>query len=91
MEEHIFDGVSAATWERMQANGRTEHGTVFEETAANNGVATTPTPMGTVVLGYTFDPSAERVCYKIIKKPMLAPSMLIWGGIKAAIDRCRRT
>jgi hypothetical protein len=89
LEQHTFEDVSAATWERILATGRTEHGTVFEETAANSGTATTPTPIGAVVLEYAFDPAAERVSYKIVSKPMLAPSGLIWGGIKTTIERCR--
>ena len=89
VEDRSFEGVSAATWERMKATGRDEHGTVFEETAENRGTATTRTPVGTVVLEFQLDPAAERVTYKIVKRPMLAPSSLIWGGIASTIERCR--
>jgi hypothetical protein len=89
LEDRSFEGVSTATWERMKATGRAEHGTVFEETAENRGTATTRTPVGTVVLEFRFDPAAERITYKILKRPMLAPSSLIWGGIESTIERCR--
>jgi hypothetical protein len=29
------------------------------------------------------------VTYKIVKRPMLAASSLIWGGIESTIERCR--
>jgi hypothetical protein len=89
LEDRSFEGVNAATWERMKATGRAEHGTIFDETAENRGTATTPTPVGTLVLEYQFEPAAERSTYKIVKRPMLAPSSLIWGGIASTIERCR--
>ena len=89
LERRSFVGISAETWERMKAAGRDEHGTVFEETAEHRGTATTPTPAGTIILNFEFDAAAERITYEIAKRPMLAPSSLIWGGIESAIDRCR--
>ena len=89
LEDRSFEGVSVAVWERMKATGRDEHGTVFEETGENCGTATTRTPVGTVVLEFQLDPAAERVTSTIVKRPMLAPSSLIWGGIASTIERCR--
>jgi hypothetical protein len=90
VESRTFEGVSADTWERMQDTGRSEHGTVFEPTQDNCGMATTRTPVGTIVLGFEFDPSAERITYTIVRKPFMAASSLIWGGIAATLERCRR-
>ena len=70
------------TWERMKAAGRDEHGTVFEETAEHCGTAITRTPIGTIVLKFEFDAAAECITYEIAKRPMMAPSTLIWGGIE---------
>ena len=89
LERRSFVGISAETWERMKAAGRDEHGTIFEETAEDRGTATTPTPVGAIILNFEFDAAAERITYEIAKRPMLAPSSLIWGGIESAIDRCR--
>lgn len=89
LERRSFVGVSAETWERMKATGRDEHGTVFEETIEHCGTATTPTPVGTIILKFEFDAGAERITYEIAKRPMMAPSSLIWGGIESAINRCR--
>src|SRR5512132_3146382 len=89
LEDRSFEGVSAAVWERMKATGRDEHGTVFEETGENRGTATTRTPLGAVVLEYRFEPAAQRITYKIVKRPILAASSLIWGGIQSTIERCR--
>ena len=38
-----------------------EHGTIFEETSAGTGKATTQTPVGAVVLEFEFDAKAERI------------------------------
>jgi hypothetical protein len=89
LERRSFEGVSAATWERVKATGRNEHGTIFEETAAHCGKATTQTPVGAVVLEFEFDAEAERITYTITKRPIIALSSLIWGGIASMIDRCR--
>lgn len=89
MERRSFAGINAVTWERMKAAGRDEHGTVFEETAEHCGTAITRTPIGTIVLKFEFDAAAECITYEIAKRPMMAPSSLIWGGIESAINRCR--
>lgn len=89
MKERSFEGVSLATWERMKAAGRDEHGTVFSETAEHCGTATTRTAVGTIALDFQFDPIAERIKYKIAKRPMLVPTGLIWRGLESAMDRCR--
>jgi hypothetical protein len=88
-EQRSFEGVSAAVWQQMQARGEREHGTAFEHADETRGTATTPTPVGPVVLGFEFDADAERITYTILQKPLLAPSSLIWGGIAAAIERSR--
>ena len=88
-DKRCFEGVSAVVWQRMQARGEREHGTVFEHTNAMQGTATTPTPVGPVVLGFEFEADAERITYTIVQKPFFAASSLIWGGIAAAIERCR--
>ena len=51
--------------------------------------ATTQTPVGAVVLEFEFDAKAERITYTITKRPIIALSSLIWGGIESMIDRCR--
>jgi hypothetical protein len=91
LESRTFDKVDAALWQRLQATGQQRHGTQFEETQDNCGTATTPTPIGSVVLGYSFDPDGCTITYTIIRKPMLAASGLIWNGIAATIEGCRRS
>lgn len=88
-DKRSFEGVSGIVWQRLQARGEREHGTVFEHTDERRGTATTPTPVGPVILAFEFDSDAERITYRIVQKPLLAASSLIWGGIAAAIERCR--
>lgn len=89
-EQRSFEGVSAATWQRVREVGRRNHGTVFDQGDAARGTATTPTPVGSIVLDFEFDAEAERITYTIVRKPMLAASALIWGGIAATIERLRQ-
>lgn len=89
MESRTFENVDAVLWERVRTIGQQEHGTSFEEGQDNSGTATTPTPIGSVVLDYSFDPEKCTITYTIVRKPMLAASGLIWNGIGATIDRCR--
>jgi hypothetical protein len=90
VESRTFEGVSATTWQRMQDAGRDEHGTVLEQAEEHRGTATTRTPVGPIVLGFSFEPDAERITYTIIRKPFMAASSLIWGGIAATLERCRK-
>jgi hypothetical protein len=87
--KRCFEGVSPGVWQRMQTRGEREHGTVFQHADAARGTATTPTPIGPVVLDFEFEPDAERITYTIVRKPMFAADSLIWGGIAIAIERCR--
>lgn len=74
----------------MREAGSRDHGTVFEQPEAACGTATTPTPVGSLVLAFEFEEEHERITYTIVRKPMLAASTLIWGGIAATLARCRQ-
>lgn len=89
-ETRTFEGVSPGAWQRMREAGCRDHGTVFDPPEASRGRATTPTPVGSVVLDYEFDAESERITYTIVRKPMLAASALIWGGIASTLERCRQ-
>lgn len=88
-ESLTFDDVSAATWERIKAIGREQHGTVFDPPDAAEGTGTTATPIGTIVIAYAFEPEARRLSYSIKDKPFLVPKSLIWDGIARTVDECR--
>lgn len=90
VDSRTFENVDAVLWERLRTIGQREHGTTFEEAQGNAGTATTPTPIGSVVLGYAFDPEKCTITYTIVRKPMLAASGLIWNGIATTIERCRQ-
>lgn len=84
-----FSGVSPGVWEKMKAFGREQHGTVFDPEDGTHGRATTPSPLGAIVLAYAFDPDVETITYTIERKPMFVGDFLIWHGIDATLGRCR--
>lgn len=88
-ESRTFDDVSQETWERIKAVGRDDHGTVFDPPDAATGTGTTATPVGTIVIAYTFEPETRRLSYSIKDKPFLVPESIIWNGIARTVDDCR--
>lgn len=87
-QSKTFGGVTPAIWECVKATSQKDHGTVYAPPGANTGTATTNTPIGTVELGYVFDPAKDTVAYNIIKKPFLVSADQIWNGIQDTINGC---
>jgi hypothetical protein len=88
-ESKTFTGVTAQTWERLQALGQQRHGTEFTPADDNNGTATTSTPFGKLILDYAHDPKEETITYTIVSKPMLVMSPMIWNGIETTLTNLR--
>lgn len=88
-ETRTFDDVSEEVWERVKHVGRSRYGTVFDPPHGDSGTATTPTPVGTVVLGYAFDRQATRITYTLKNKPLFLPSGPLWNGLAQTIVQCR--
>jgi hypothetical protein len=88
-DSRTFQGVSAATWQRLLDHGRDRHGTAVEAIDLHRGTTTTLTPLGPLVLGYALDPENEAVTYTIVRKPFFIGDAMIWHGIEQAIQSCR--
>lgn len=88
-QSRTYDGMTPEIWERIRSLGQRDHGTVFAETSAESGIASTNTPVGKVVLGYALDWSKGCVTYTLLEKPMLAPAAMIWSGLEQGLERCR--
>ena len=89
-DSRTFTDIDRRTWERIKALGRQQHGTVFAPAEGLAGTATTSTPVGTVVIAYTFDPGSQHLTYTIVNKPFLVPAPMIWDGIERAVEACSR-
>lgn len=88
-ESRTFEGVSAATLQRLLTHGRESHGTTVEAIDLHHGTTTTATPLGILELSYALDPETETVTYTIVRKPFFIGDGLIWHGVEAAIRSCR--
>lgn len=85
----VFQNVGRDTWDCVKATTQSGNGTVYAPPGADQGTATTGTLVGTVVLGFRFDPGARTVSYTVEQKPWLVPVSAIWSGIQQVIDGCR--
>jgi hypothetical protein len=83
-----FNNVGQGIWNCVKTTSNKEHGTDYEPPDANQGTATTNTPVGAIVLGFNFDPSRQTVAYTIQKKPFVVSTDQIWNGIQGSINSC---
>ncbi|MGB8509529.1 MAG: hypothetical protein WCD76_14175 [Pyrinomonadaceae bacterium] len=84
-----FGGITQAVWECVKTTSYNQHGTNYAPPDANQGTATTSTPIGDVVLTFDYDPTKETVTYTIVKKPFLVSDNQIWSGIQDTADGCQ--
>jgi len=90
MSEKTFENVSAEVFDRMKTKSAETRGTIYDPPDGNQGTATTKISfIGTIGLGFEFDPEAETVTYRILEKPDLIPEPTIWSGIEEGIQACR--
>ena len=85
-KEQTFNGVTQDVWQHLKAQSAAEFGTVYEPPNANQGVATTRTPVGDVVLAFDFHPDTETLTYRIEKKPIILTSKVLFDRTQERID-----
>jgi hypothetical protein len=83
-----FSNVTQEIWDCVKTTTGQEHGTTYDPPGSNKGTSTTKTIVGTVELGFDFDPVTTIVNYTIIKKPFIVPESEIWDGIQSTINGC---
>ena len=86
--ERTFDGVSDAVWQCLRAYSQREYGTVFDPPDASQGIATTKTYIGDVVLAFDYQSENETLTFRIEKKPIVVPAGQIWNGFVERIELC---
>jgi hypothetical protein len=88
-KSRTFENVTAEIFACIKETTWSKHGAIYEPANALSGTVKTTVPLvGTVVLGFEFDPDAETIIYSIVKKPFVVAEHYIWDGIQETIDTC---
>jgi hypothetical protein len=69
--------------------GESGHGSRFDPPNSNEGTVTTDTPVGRVVLAFSFDAEEGELKYWVRQKPPMVPEFMIWDGIGRMLQRCK--
>ena len=87
-----FNGITPEIFSCLKSKSQEQRGTLHEPADANTGTATTKVPVvGSVVIGFTFDPDASTLTYTIVQKPRMIPTDQLWNGIASVIKECGGT
>jgi hypothetical protein len=86
-----WTGVTARAFECLRSISKATYGTVFEPSDSNIGTVTTSTPVGRVVLTFTFDPQSKELTYAVRERPPMVPDFMIWDGMARILQRCQGT
>jgi hypothetical protein len=87
-EEKTFDNITEAVFQCLKQTSAKKLGTVYVPPEAHQGVATTQTVVGEIVMRFDLDSSNQKLTYEIEKKPAFVSAQQIWENIEAAITRC---
>jgi hypothetical protein len=88
MSSKAYDNITEAIFDCVKAASAKAHGTVYDPPTADQGTATTETPVGKVVLGFDLDPATSVLTYTIQSKPFVVSDGEIWDGISGTISGC---
>ena len=88
-EEKTWTGVTADAFRRLRSMSESSYGSIFEPGDSDAGTVTTQTPVGRVVLTFSFDADQEELTYSVREKPTMVPEFMIWDGINRALQRCQ--
>lgn len=88
-ESRTFNNVTPAVFDCVKRTSEAQQGTVYVETEANRGTATTSSTLWTVVMDYVFTPDTGDLEYELVRKTWIVPADTIWSGIADTIAGCR--
>ncbi len=88
-ESRTFVGVTAAVFSRLKEVGRIDYGIVFDPPDALLGTASGRTPLGECLLVFMYNPTHALMVLRIVKKPSLLSTEVLWRGLTETIERCR--
>lgn len=88
-ESRTFHGITEDVLNCVKQASIQEQGTVYEPPEGTEGLSTTQTIVGKVVISYSLDTSSGDITYRIVERPVLAPEYEIWKGIENALNECR--
>lgn len=89
-EEKIFDNITEAIFHCLKQTSSEKLGTVYVPPEAYQGIATTQTIVGEIVLRFDLDQPNKKLAYEIQKKPVVVSAKQIWESIEAAIIACNK-
>jgi hypothetical protein len=89
MSSKSYDNITEAIFDCVKAASARAHNTVYDPPDADQGTATSPTPVGGhVVLTFNLDTTTNVLSYDIKSKPFLVTDSEIWDGISSTIKGC---
>jgi hypothetical protein len=83
-----YGNVTQTVWDCVKSSSISQRGTVYDPSDGTEGTATTETPVGKLVMGFSFDAAASTITYTINSKPFLVTEGEIWSGIQKSITAC---
>ncbi len=86
---HTYSGVTPAVFACVKSTSMEAQGTVYVETEANHGTATTTSTLWSVVMDYVFSPETQDLQYWMVHKTWVVPADAVWSGIAEMIASCR--
>ena len=87
-EQKTFDNITEAIFQCLKQTSAKKLGTVYLPPDACQGIATTQTIVGEIVVRFDLDQPSNRLTYEIQKKPVMVSAKQIWENIEAAISAC---
>jgi hypothetical protein len=88
-DRKIWTGVTVDAFRRLRSMSESTYGSRFDPPDSNEGTVTTDTPVGRVVLAYSFDADANELTYSVWQKPAMVPEFMIWDGIGRMLQQSR--
>ncbi|MEA5529512.1 hypothetical protein VB638_07905 [Dolichospermum sp. UHCC 0684] len=82
-----YSGITEAIFECIKFKSEAEDGIIH--TPGNQGTVTINTIIGQIFLEFQLDTSQEKLDYKILKKPLIAPANRIWDQVDQLIKYCQ--
>jgi hypothetical protein len=89
-DRKTWTGVTMDAFQCLRSMSESSYGSRFEPPDSNTGTVTTDTPVGRVVLAFSFEADRNELTYSVQQKPLLVTEFMIWDGIEGMLQRAQR-
>jgi hypothetical protein len=86
-----WTGVTVDAFRCLKSMSESTYGSTFDPRDSDTGIVTTHTPVGRVVLAFSFDADQNELTYSVQEKPSMVFEFMIWDGINRALRRCKES